>query len=218
MHSNRRLPSSACPPGRTSIWCHHLLPLMPRRHGGCPPLTWASVMRWVAAAAGGMGTPGFNRCRSVLAVPSGSTRTWRDHRTRTGRGGWEQMSHWYGVRPRYVATWVVRQARAAAGPSCIHERSTSQHHRRLDCYRGKLTEVMLRYAVILPHRGKLHNAVALGVEACGLQIESHQGSCKLQAACRMSYQDSLSRLNDRSAAASAECVAPSHSRTSPRTT
>jgi hypothetical protein len=50
---------------------------------------------------------------------------------------------------------------------------------------------LLQYAAAFTHRCKLHNAVALGVEACGLQIKSHQRSRKLQAAWSMSDREGL---------------------------
>ena len=84
---------------------------------------------------------------------------------------------------------VACQACAAAGTSCIHDVSASHHHQLLGWYSGNLTDAC---AVISAHRGKLYNAVALCVEACGLQIESHQGSHELQAASIMSYRRSLS--------------------------
>ena len=62
---------------------------------------------------------------------------------------------------------------------CIHDMSVSQHHQPLGCHHGNLPDATLQCAVTFAHRGKLHNAVALGVKACGLEIKGDQRAHKL---------------------------------------
>ena len=46
---------------------------------------------------------------------------------------------------------------------------------------------LANWSVIQTHRCKLHYAVALGVQACGLQVEGHQGARQFETACRCQY-------------------------------